>query len=117
MPFKKGQSGNPKGRAKTPPDVKGAKALTEVEFYRIVNKYLYNPRATLKAASDDPNTPIIELLIGNIIAKAVSGGDERRLNFIMERLLGKVKEQHVHSGIPANTQPTVIILPAKDGKS
>ena len=41
----------------------------------------------------DPNTPLIELIIAKIVDKALNQGDDKRLEFILNRLLGKVKDE------------------------
>lgn len=91
--FKKGQSGNPNGAPRIPEDIKIMRKLTRIEFDRIVNKFLYSDKAEISRISSDPKTPLMELLIASIIHKAISQGDERRLNFFLDRLLGKVKDQ------------------------
>lgn len=96
--FKKGASGNPKGPAPLPEDIKETRKLTQIEFERIANKYLFARKDEIAKASVDPNTPVIELLIGSIIHKAVVEGDERRLDFLLARLVGKVVQPVAHSG-------------------
>jgi hypothetical protein len=114
--FKKGQSGNPKGPTPVPQDIRAARKVTQIDFERIANQYLFAKKADLAKASTDPETPIIELMITSIIHKAVVEGDERRLEFLLMRLLGKVKDEVKHTGIPS-APATIVILPAKDRKS
>ena len=49
-------------------------------------------KAEAKAIVLNPDTPLIEVLIASIVNKAVHQGDERRLTFILDRLIGKVKD-------------------------
>jgi hypothetical protein len=112
--FKKGQSGNPSGAAPVPEDIKEARKLTNFEFERLANKYLFGTAADIEKASKDPNTPLIELLVGSVIHKGVLEGDERRLDFLLNRLVGKVKDEIKHTGSIASAPATVVILPAKD---
>lgn len=91
--WKKGQSGNPSGQPKLPEDIKAARKLTTIEFERAVNKYLYQDKAAITKAAADPSTPVIELLITSILHKAVVLGDEKRLAFLLDRIIGKVKER------------------------
>lgn len=88
--WKKGQSGNPSGQPKIPEDIKAMRKLTAIEFERAVNRYLFEDRSVVAKAAADPNTPVIELLITSILHKAVSQGDEKRLGFFLDRLLGRV---------------------------
>lgn len=96
--FKKGQSGNPKGPAPLPEDIKEARKITQIEFERLANKYLSARKEDIAKASADPNTPVLELIISSIIHKAVVEGDERRLDFLLTRLIGKVVQPVAHSG-------------------
>jgi len=47
----------------------------------------------LSLAVKKNNTPMLELMLASIIHKAVVMGDQTRLDFILNRLIGKVKEQ------------------------
>jgi hypothetical protein len=92
-PFKKGQSGNPGGQRKLPEDIKEARKLNQIELERIVNKYLWRDRASLKEAMNDPTTPMMELMVASIMAIAVQKGDQQRVEWIMSRLIGKVTDK------------------------
>jgi hypothetical protein len=91
--FKKGQVTNPGGRPKTPPDIAKARRLNQIELDRLINKYLWMDRDTMKARLADPDTPMMEIMIGSIVAKAAQNGDQQRLEFILTRIIGKVKDQ------------------------
>lgn len=92
-PFKPGQSGNPSGRPKVPGDILEARKLNQVELERIINKYLYMDRESVKAAINNPATPMMELMVASIVAQAAQKGDQQRLDFVLNRLVGKVKDQ------------------------
>lgn len=96
--FRKGQSGNPKGPIPLPEDIREARKVTQIDFERIANKYLFARKDEIAKASADPNTPVIELMISSIIHKAVVEGDERRLEFLLSRLIGKIVQPVAHSG-------------------
>ena len=91
--WKPGQSGNPKGRPPTPKDLKGAKELNKVELERILNKYIYMSRSEMNKAIKKKDTPAIELLVISLIQKGMQYGDPRRIEAILERLVGKVKKE------------------------
>lgn len=91
--FKPGQSGNTSGRPKLPDDILRAKALNRVEFQRLLNEFLTLDRAALEAKLKDPKTSMLELAVGNIVSKAAKDGDQQRLTFVIEHLLGKMKEE------------------------
>lgn len=92
-PFKKGQSGNPSGRAATPPDILRARSLNRIEFQRLLNEYLTLTKGELGERLKDPDTSMLELAVGNIVYKAAKDGDQQRLTFVVEHLLGKMKEE------------------------
>jgi hypothetical protein len=92
-PFPPGVSGNPSGRPKTPPDILEARKLTQNELERIVNKFLYLDRAAIAELVKTPGTPMIELVVASILAQAAQKGDQQRLEFVLQRMIGKVKDQ------------------------
>ena len=118
-PFPPGNILNPNGAPRVPEDLKNARKLTKVQFEILINKYLFSPKQVLAAAAQNPDTPVLELLIGSIMHKAVVEGDERRLNFLLDRLLGKVTEKvsHVDADGKAMQLPQVMIYLPDNGRS
>lgn len=90
--WKKGQSGNPKGRPKLPADIKQGRRLNQVEFERSVNQFLFQTKDSLHELLDDPTATVFELLIGTMMLKAIREGDHVRLSFLLDRLIGKCPE-------------------------
>lgn len=90
--FKPGQSGNPGGKPKVPDDILKARKLNQIELERVVNKYLWLQRDEVQAAIKDPATPMMELMVASIVAQAAQKGDQVRLEFILARLIGRVKD-------------------------
>lgn len=99
-----GKSGNPGGRPKTPDDVLKARKLTRLEFERTANRMLFYSKAELKAALDRPECSMVEAIVGSLIVKAVQAGDPVRLTMLLDRLIGKVKDE-VEVAVP---HPVVI---------
>lgn len=91
--WKPGQTGNPSGRPKYPADVKEARVMNLAEASRILNKYAYSTVEEIKAAALDPQTPAIEMMILKVIVECTKTGDHHRLNFLFDRLIGKVTEK------------------------
>ena len=50
-------------------------------------------RVQLRNAMNSELTPALELMIASIVWKAIAEGDERRFDFILNRTIGKVKEE------------------------
>jgi hypothetical protein len=99
--FKPGNPGGP-GRPQIPDDVKQARALTQATLELALNKYLLMSPSELKKAQADPETSMLDLLIISIVTHGVNRGDQNRVDFLLSRLLGKVKQQIEHSGEIAN---------------
>jgi hypothetical protein len=91
--FKPGQSGNISGRPKLPDDIVQARKVCQLELERIINRLIYLSASELKAVMASPETPMFEIMIASIIAQAAQKGDQMRLEFVLQRMIGKVKDQ------------------------
>jgi len=90
-PFPKGTSGYPGGpRRQIPEELKPIKSLNGFEVNKLISKYARMLLTTLKEALDNPNTPVIELSIAKIFLQSIENGDYVRLNFLLDRCIGKV---------------------------
>jgi hypothetical protein len=105
----KGQSGNPKGGIGLPKDVKDARKLTAIEFTRLASEFLYATKDVLQNKLKDPAATMLELMIAGIIAKATSEQDYLRASFLLDRILGKPKQNE--------EQPQIkpVIITTRDG--
>lgn len=84
--FKPGISGNPGGKPKY--------FLTRVRVKDIVDKYLSMSRSQLqKLLIDKENTPALELMIAATILFCIEEGDYSRLESLLQRAVGKVKDE------------------------
>ncbi|HND84198.1 MAG TPA: DUF5681 domain-containing protein [Pseudobdellovibrionaceae bacterium] len=86
--FKPGQSGNPNGRPQVPVDIKHSRASNKIEFEAILNKYVRLNTDEINAAMRDNKKPMLEMVVAKVLAKAFNEGDTRRLEFILDRLIG-----------------------------
>lgn len=92
--WKKGQSGNKKGRPKLLPDELGQKAITNARLLTILNKFLFLDILELKKLlKKDKGITALEYIIGKIVYEAMRKGDDRRLQFLLERSLGKTPDK------------------------
>lgn len=87
--WKKGQSGNKRGRPRLPETVKKAREINQIEFERVMNKLLYLTPDQVKRRLKNKSLPVVEQLLGQIIHKAAMEGDTKRAEWIMTRMLGK----------------------------
>lgn len=84
---------NRKGPPKLPSDLKKAnEALTNSILEAKIKKFLALTPEQLKEVMRDPKTIAIDVALCSIIAKAITGSDQMRLDWVITRLLGKVKE-------------------------
>ena len=101
--FKKGQSGNPNGSPSK--NITKARKLNKVLVTELLNKFINmsmkdlivfirnnvpNSKDTTAFKGDDP---VIETMLASILVKAIQEGDQNRLNFIFDRLIGKVTDK------------------------
>lgn len=96
--FKKGQSGNPSGRPKMPSDIIEGRKFNQIEVARIFNRFVNYSYEDLKAVMNSPTSTTMELIIGKIMGEAIRTGDHMRMNFILDRMIGKVKDVVEHTG-------------------
>lgn len=81
-PFKPGQSGNPSGKPKN--------LLTKDKVKAIVGKFANMTREELQSVVADPKSTMIEITVASIMVKAAKDGDYTRLDFILNRSIGRV---------------------------
>lgn len=103
-----------KGMEKITSEDKQARELTTLEFMRVANQYIHSTVLELKQAMTHPDTKAIDIIVIKILVKAAEHGDQNRLEFILNRLLGKVPDKIDHSskdGSMSGQTKVVITLP------
>jgi hypothetical protein len=110
-PFKKGISGNPLGGKLHNPEIKKVKALTEAELIEVATFILKSTVGDIKKKIKDPSTSMLQGMVLGLGLKAMTKGDASSFNALMDRLLGKVKENVNFSGNINGTSKVVITLP------
>ena len=110
--FKKGDSGNPKGRPPLPPELKAISPYTATELSRRISKYGRLTKAALYEVIDDPLTPVMDLSICKMFEKCLEEGDYTRLSFLLDRCIGKapVAEPLDNDGDDLSGIPTAELL-------
>jgi hypothetical protein len=96
--WKRGQSGNPKGPNVMPKDLRALKEADREWITETLHKYLRMTWGEFQRIANDPSLSMLEVYLANILNAGLSDGDERRMNFILDRYIGKVKDKVEHSG-------------------
>lgn len=88
------QKGNKfgKGRPKIPEEIKGLRLINQREVELMLNKFLTKPVDELVEFSTNKKNPTLEVLVARVLVEAIRSGDEKRLDFIFTRLIGKPME-------------------------
>lgn len=76
-----------------PPDLKEARALFARDFENIIYKYMNSSKDELLTHMKDPKTPAKDLVVLSILHKAITSGDQQRLDFMLNRTVGKVVDK------------------------
>lgn len=91
--FQPGVVTNPNGRPKTPEDLKQARKLTSLELERALNEFLSKSKDELKEIKENPKSTMLQLMIHSIVVNAVNKGDQQRMDFLLNRTIGKIEEK------------------------
>ncbi len=89
--FKKGNPGG--GRPKMHPDDHGIQKLTRTEVKTIMNRFAQMDIDKLESVLKDKSRTVLEHMVGRVCLVAMKEGDYRRLDALLDRMVGKVKEE------------------------
>jgi len=91
--FQKGQSGNPRGAAAHNPALKAVRRMTQDDVAAIGQMIVEGNLAALQAVKDDSSASVLKVWFASVAVKAISRGDAVALNAILDRIVGKTKNQ------------------------
>lgn len=96
--FKKGQSGNPEGGRAHNPELRRIKRVTQAEVAEIGSLIVGKDLNALKqivadAKSGAKKHSALKLWMATVAIKGITSGDSHRLNALLDRVVGKVKEK------------------------
>jgi hypothetical protein len=97
--FKPGYSGNIAGKPALSPELRMVRDLTPNYVKKIISKLALMDRASLMAWLEKPGEEAgpnnLEMVVASILVKATQDGDHSKLNFLLDRTIGKVVEQKI----------------------
>ncbi len=98
--FKPGQSGNPLGGRAHDPELRAVKNLTKRELADIGNLIIKNDYDALKKLSKENSATVLQRMLASIAVRIIDKGDMGALDILMNRLVGKVKDEIALTNLP-----------------
>jgi len=109
MPWKPGESGNPKGRNPHLPEIQTFARVSPGMVKAVFSKYLGVTIEELRELSLDTKLPAFDAAVVSILVKIITQGDMQKLNYVLDRLIGKVKEVDPESEEGEQVASTILI--------
>lgn len=115
--WKKGVSGNPDGGRKHDPEIRKLKALTKKEIAEVGELILMGNFQELLRMRDEVKNlksedSALKVMIAAVAMRVVSKGDMVALDTLLNRLVGKVKDEIDLSGTLTSNSRVVVSLPS-----
>lgn len=105
-PFEKGNKISP-GRTPIPDDVREARRIDKEYALDVLSRFLYKSVDELESMVSDSRITVFESMVAKAAIVSIETGDPFRLDFFLNRLIGKVTDKVEHS-LP---EPTIIEYP------
>lgn len=87
--------------------------LTKDQIADIGGLLLEGSRAQLELVAKDTDTPVLKAMMAQVCLRILNSGSISDLNLLLDRLVGKVKEVHEHSGVDGGPIPYAMTLTAE----
>lgn len=88
-----GQSGNPSGRPNLDPELRKLRELTKEQFKELATLLLSGTQEDLAELLAKPDTSMLTTWMIRVILTGAENGDYAKLDSLMNRLVGKVKDE------------------------
>lgn len=108
--FKKGHIANPSG-INIPVAERVLRNLTKQQLVEIGNKIVQSDYAKLVKMSKDDSLPAIYRMVVAQVLKAVEHRDTQACDLLLNRLIGKVRDEILHQGDVLNAPQIILTLP------
>jgi hypothetical protein len=95
-PWKKGQSGNAKGRPKKILKILKDSGYTKADVLHVFEQMGWKDQKQINAVLQNKKSPAIVLVIAQAFVKAIRSGEYRYVNEILQYTIGKPVEEHKH---------------------
>lgn len=105
--WKPGQSGNPKGPAVLPAELRAVTRLSAGYVKGLIAKLSQLSPEQLVVGLETNAFNAMEAMVASIIKRAIVDGDHSRLNFLLDRTVGKVVEQRIVKLEPVTYRTTI----------
>lgn len=110
--WKKGVSGNPRGKKPLPPDLHGLKSMFNQDLVeKTFIKYMMMSVDEMAKVGEDRTLPALDHVIMMIIRKAGLDGDQQRLDFLLNRTIGKVVDKTENTDYRVNLNAQLDTIP------
>lgn len=86
------QASKGKGRPRGNSTLKAVRNLNRAQVDQMVNDFLSLPIEKLKKIAENPLTLALEALVARIMIVGILTGDQSKLNYLLERLFGKLPD-------------------------
>lgn len=90
--FKPGHNKPGPGRPKVPLEIVEARKFSAHEVEILFTKFIQMTREQLASVKTNPEATLLELALHSIFTFAINRGDQVRLDFVLNRLIGKSQE-------------------------
>ena len=95
-----------KGRPALPPDIKASRQLNQLELERALNRCAFATVPELKKLSKSKSEFALDAMMAKIVLLAVERGDQWRAEFILNRMIGRVREAPPPAELPPGRDVT-----------
>lgn len=115
--FKKGNNANPLGGKLHDPEIRAIKRLTQDELKEVGTLVVKGDIEALKKLKEDSKCSVLQAMVASVAIRIISKGDMQALDVLLNRLIGKVKDELDMSVGGKPGAPQVIITLPDNGFS